>query len=413
MVQLLHHGTVHRGDPTREGLRRLHIDGIVQRHERLQGSVRTFAPHRANFPARRIERNHRRIGIRPPPRGIKTAPVAIFARAVLPIQRAPEGGAHPHFWLRRIHGRSVHFTAKQPAHRERLIADHFRRETKTRAPRQQSVVRVVRQCFRRDPRRLAISRRHHHQLEQVFHIPAAFAEFHGQPIQQLRMRGRIALTTEIFTRADDTGTKNRFPKQIRDDPRHQRVLRVRQPSREPEPIRRSALGQRMQRSRSARRDFLAKVEVISAALNVGLAHFAGRHFGHHRHRRVGLDRSQLFHHRREPRPLCRQARRDRHVVRGGDFALFFRAFGRWHLDRRQHGSRRARNLGGPWIDRRGQPKRGERVVLFRRQLLDRHRQLGPRRQRHRPLREQHHGMRAAALWTDRPTFFFPCPHIQN
>ena len=303
--------------------------------------------------------------------------------------------------------------AKQAAHRKRLIADHFRRETETRPPRQQSVVRVVRQCFRRDPRRLAVGRRHHHQLEQVFHIPAAFAEFHGQPIQQLRMRGRIALTTEIFTRANDTGAKNRLPKQIRDDPRHQRVLRVRQPAREPEPIRRSVRGQRMQRSRSARRDFLAKVEVVSAALNVGLAHLARRHFGHHRYCRVRLDRSQLFHHRREPRPLCRQARRDRHVVRGGDFALAFRAFGGWHLDRRQHRSRRARNLGSAWIDRRGQPKRGERVVLFRRQLLDRHRQRGPGRQRYRPLREQHHGMRAADLGSDRPSFFFPSPRIQN
>src|SRR5690606_25579232 len=69
----------------RESLSRLDIDGIVERHERLERRVRAVAPHGANLSVRRIERDDRRVRVRSAPRRVDRAPVAIRACARLPV----------------------------------------------------------------------------------------------------------------------------------------------------------------------------------------------------------------------------------------------------------------------------------------------------------------------------------------
>ena len=147
-------------DPPGQGLGRLDVDRIVQRHERLQRRVRADAADGADLAARGVERRHRRVRDRPPPEGVQAAAVAVLARAGRPGPLAVEGRLPQARRLRRVDA-----TARRSSRLSRpLSASAWSRtisaSSRNRgAARQQPVARVLRQQLRRHLRRLAVGRR--------------------------------------------------------------------------------------------------------------------------------------------------------------------------------------------------------------------------------------------------------------
>jgi hypothetical protein len=43
-------------------------------------------------------------------------------------------------------------------------------------------------------------------------VPATLYEFHGEPVKELGMRWRFALSTELFARAHQPNAEDGFPK---------------------------------------------------------------------------------------------------------------------------------------------------------------------------------------------------------
>ena len=99
-----------------------------------------------------------------------------------------------------------------------------------RGPRErQPIVRILLEFLRRRRGRLAIRRRHDHQLEQLLDVPARFAEFDGQPIEQFGMRRQFAGDAEIAGRPHEAGAEHFLPESIDGDARRERILGPQQP----------------------------------------------------------------------------------------------------------------------------------------------------------------------------------------
>ena len=118
------------------------------------------------------------------------------------------------FGLIRPHGRAAALLDQKTGNQQRLIANHFGRQPQTRAPRQQSILRIALQQLRSHSRALPISRARDDRLEQSFRIPAALLEFNRQPIEQLRMRRQFALSAEIFRGLHQPGTEEHLPEAV-------------------------------------------------------------------------------------------------------------------------------------------------------------------------------------------------------
>src|SRR5713226_5898238 len=87
-------------------LSRLDINGIIQGHKRLHGSIAANALDSAGLTTRRIERRHGWIRNRPPPEGVQTPAIAVFAFAGCPSALAVEGCLPQTVRLGRIDTRS-------------------------------------------------------------------------------------------------------------------------------------------------------------------------------------------------------------------------------------------------------------------------------------------------------------------
>ncbi len=97
---------------------------------------------------------------------------------------------------------------QQARGRQGVVADHLGRHPVARGAGQEEVLRVLLEAFLLITERLAIGRRHHHQLVHVLHVPARALELDGQVVQQLRM-GRVrALGAEVLDRLDDAGRRS-------------------------------------------------------------------------------------------------------------------------------------------------------------------------------------------------------------
>ena len=66
------------------------------------------------------------------------------------------------------------------------------------------VLRILRQRFGRDLRRLPIGGTRHDQAVHGLHRPVLLQEFNRQPIEQFGMRRGRSLITEIFGRPHDS-----------------------------------------------------------------------------------------------------------------------------------------------------------------------------------------------------------------
>ena len=195
---------------------------VVHRIQRLQRRVRHVLPDNAALAACRIEVGHRGGRHRALPEGIEAAAVQVLA-ASLPIifvriQLAPETRR-----LIRIDRRASDLVDEQTGDGERLIANHVRREAHVRTAREESILRVALQHLWSDARRLTVRGAEHDGLLHRLHVPPRADELSGQPVEQLRMRGRLALRAEVLHGLDETGAEIHLPEPVGGDACRQRV----------------------------------------------------------------------------------------------------------------------------------------------------------------------------------------------
>ena len=94
-----------------------------------------------------------------------------------------------------------------------------------RGPRaSKTVLGILFSKLRRDAGRLAIGRRQHQLLVEAFHIPAAVAKIHRQPVEQFRMTRPRSHDAEILGGFDDSRSKYFLPHPVDRNPCGQRIV---------------------------------------------------------------------------------------------------------------------------------------------------------------------------------------------
>ena len=83
-------------------------------------------------------------------------------------------------------------------------------------------------------RPLPISRAHDDELLQRLDVPAAVDEFDGEPVQELRVTGPLALEAEVLRRSNQPGAEELLPDSVHRHTRGERSAALRQ-SQEVEP----------------------------------------------------------------------------------------------------------------------------------------------------------------------------------
>ncbi len=105
-----------------------------------------------------------------------------------------------------------------------------------RPARQQAIVRVFLALLGRDGGRLPVGRRLDEQPEESLDVPARFAEFDGQPVEQLGMRRQLAGDAEVAGGAHQAGAEDLLPEAVDRHAGGQGMLGPDQPSCQPEPV---------------------------------------------------------------------------------------------------------------------------------------------------------------------------------
>src|SRR6185503_19299667 len=99
--------------------------------------------------------------------------------------------------------------------------------------------------------------RENNGADQRLLAPALRDEFGGEPVEQLRVRGRRALRAEVLARLDESTAEDLLPHAIDGDAGDQGVVLVDQPAREPEAVDGLIAAHGMQRPRGGGVDTLA------------------------------------------------------------------------------------------------------------------------------------------------------------
>jgi len=206
--------------------------------------------HGAAFPIWRVEEQHHGRRRRAFPECIKTSPIQL-ASVILLINlrrecgsRGVEGNFGPKsFGLVWFHRCTAHVFHQQAAGSQRLIANHFGRQTKTGAAGEKDVARIAFQKLGRYCRRLTIRGSRNEQSLHAFHFPALPGEFGRQPIEQFRVGRCVTLLSKVVRGRHQPLAKKMLPIPVNGDARGQRVLGIDNPPGQAEPIPRSALRQ--------------------------------------------------------------------------------------------------------------------------------------------------------------------------
>ena len=103
---------------------------------------------------------------------------------------------------------------QQPTDKQSRVAHFLRVNAKTRAARQQTILRVSREQFGRYAGRLQVSGRGRDETLQVFHVPAGADEFGREPVEQFGMCRPLALHAEVLNRLHDADAKELLPEAI-------------------------------------------------------------------------------------------------------------------------------------------------------------------------------------------------------
>ena len=130
----------------------------------------------ANLAARRVESREGRIRADAAPKSVHGAAVKLRSFADRPFVHADLGAQEAQFFpeirhLHRIHARSADLRIEQPAHRQRLVADHFGVHPEARAAGEQTVEQVLLEKLIVGDGALAIRGGGDDEAEDVFYIP--------------------------------------------------------------------------------------------------------------------------------------------------------------------------------------------------------------------------------------------------
>src|SRR5262245_39989138 len=257
------------------------INWIVQRDQRLKRRVGADAANLTDLSAAAVEGHHGRVRRRALAVCIETATEPVFALGVHPglsaVSRTPQAGG-----VRWHHGRAAHFRREQTADGERLIAHSFGAEPEPGAARLDQVARIGLAQSGRDLRSLAISVAHHNSLDEILQRPTVIAILNGEPVQQIRVRGRGAERAKILFSLDDTDAEKPRPHAVGPHARRERVVAAEEPLREAETVERRPVRKLVEGGGHARRDRIALIEKISADVNLRFALFLRRQFTHQR-----------------------------------------------------------------------------------------------------------------------------------
>jgi hypothetical protein len=120
----------------------------------------------------------------------------------------------------------------------------------------------------------------------AFERPAVTHQLNRQPVEQLRMRRRLALHAEVVERGDDAGPKDRRPLPIHRHPRGERVLLGDDPAGEVETIRLPVNFERRQHGGNARLDRLLGLQELAAMMTECRPRILRRPLPHHKRGRI-------------------------------------------------------------------------------------------------------------------------------
>ena len=98
-----------------------------------------------------------------------------------------------------------------------MVSDHFGCQAEHRTTRQQQVRRIFLAGLRRRGRGLPERRAQHETAEHRFGVPTTADEVDGQSVEQLRVRGQVALHAEVLARGDEASAKDLGPESVDDD----------------------------------------------------------------------------------------------------------------------------------------------------------------------------------------------------
>ena len=118
-------------------------------------------------------------------------------------------------------------------------------------------------------RHLAVGGGVQHLAVEALDVPAALAEIDGQPVEQLRVRGRFALAAEIVGGLDQAHAENLLPHAVDGHARGERVVFGEEPAGEAEAIARQRGGHRRQHRGGAGFHAVALLVVGAAIESVG------------------------------------------------------------------------------------------------------------------------------------------------
>ena len=124
------------------------------------------------------------------------------------------------------------FHVEQVCDGQGVVPHKFRVETAWGLRCQEPVGRIDLHRLGLKSTALAIGLTGHDQADHVLHVPTGIAEFAGQPIQKLRVRGQLSLGSEVVYRRAEADPKKLGPKPVHDRPGGDRILRRDDPIRQ-------------------------------------------------------------------------------------------------------------------------------------------------------------------------------------
>ena len=187
-----------------------------------------------------------------------------------------------------VNAGSANLRTQKAADSERIVAHRLGRQPEARTASQQPVLRVLFEQLGRDARGLPVRCRGDDQTLHRLDVPARAHELRGQPVEQLRVAGWLALRAEVLGGLHQARAEVVLPVAIDGHARRQRVGWVYQPFRQPQPVAGQVLRHRRQARRNAGRDFFAVVAIVATPEHKRLARLL-RLAHHHRGRDALLE----------------------------------------------------------------------------------------------------------------------------
>ena len=193
------------------------------------------------------------------PERVQTAAIEVLALVLLDNPSPPESSFHKPGRLIRLHRRPADLLHQQPGDRQRLIAHHLGRQPEARSARQQAVLRIALHQLRASPPTTAGTSRSSRSSSASPSRPSRCARTRSPASRAVPDASAIRpasrnLPPSSPARRRNTSARSRFTMHAR----RQRIRRIDQPPRQPQPIvrragRQAAAGRPARRARPSRR----------------------------------------------------------------------------------------------------------------------------------------------------------------